>query len=282
MSVTTVIDHLGVREITIPDDEPISFSVRAPATFSGDLSIVSGSLITDGFTVSGSFGVPGDLSVGGNLAVTGTFSVPGNLSVGVLDSSDVYVSDGLFVSGTATLAGIALSVLDATDAYIASDLFVSGASTFGATTLSVLDATDAYVSDDLFVSGALTNAGGLTVSAGSSEISGSLSVSGSFVQKQQYATTGAGTYTVSIGDDNQMIEASPAGGTTTIELPSTLDVGTFIYIRQMTAGTVTISGSAGVTVNSTAGTEPSLSAQWGHATADKRSGTDWVVAGDIS
>lgn len=277
MSVTTILDHLGVREITIPDDEPISFGVRAPTTIFGNLEVVSGSFTTDSLAVSGSFSVPGDLTVGGDLTVSGTFSVPGNLSVGVLDSDDIYVADDLFVSGASTLGATSVSVLDATDAYIADDLFASGT-----TTLALLDVVDAYVSDDLFVSGILTNAGGLTVSGGSSEISGSLSVSGSFVQKQQYQTTGAGTYTVSIDDDNQMIEASPAGGTTTIALPSSLDVGTFIYIRQMTAGTVTLSGSAGVTVNSTAGAEPSLSAQWGHATADKRSDTQWVVAGDIA
>ena len=259
MSVTTVVDVLGVREITIPDDEPISFGVHAPTTIIGNLDIISGTLTTSGFAVSGSFSVPGNLEVGGDLSVSGTFSVPGNLSVGILDVDDIYASDNVFVSGTLTAASLSVSSLS----------------------LTLLDATDAYISDDLFVSGVLTNTGGLTVSGGSSEISGSLSVSGSFVQKQQYETTSSGTYTVAIGDDNKLIEASPSGGTTIIALPLDLDVGTFIYIRQMTAGTVTISGSAGVTINSTAGSEPSLSAQWGHATADKRSDVQWIVAGDI-
>ncbi len=256
MAISTVVDILGVREINIPDDESISFGVRAPTTIFGNLEVVSGSLITDGFAVSGSFDVPGDLSVGGNLAVTGTFSVPGNLSVGVLDVADLYASDDLFVSGAATLAG----------------------------TLSagVVDVVDLYASDDLFVSGTGIIAGGLTVTGGSSEISGSLRVSGSFVQRQQYGTTGAGTYNVTIADDNRLLEVNPGGGSTTLVLPSDLDVGFFFYFRQTGTGTVTVSGSSGVTVNSTAGSEPSLSAQWGHGTADKRSGTEWVVAGDIA
>jgi len=410
MAVTTIVDFLGVREINIPDDEPIGFGVYAPTTIFGNLEIVSGSLTTDGFTVSGSFDVPGNLSVGGNLAVTGTFSVPGNLSVGVLDVVDLYTSDDLFVSGVSTfantasfVAGVGIGGASPSDWLDETQLAVSGASVFegemsignpgfeqgsldfaggtfdailkvnafgggfdalavfhrhsttdaanvlftrargdtsahspvqqndilsrlifaghdgtdynpavwlqasvdggvgsndmpgrlevyttqdGANTpslaLNVDSNQDAYFSSNLFVSSSATIASGLTVSAGSSEISGSLRVSGSFVQRQQYGTTGAGTYNVTIADDNRLLEVDPAGGSTTIVLPSNLDVGFFFYFRQTGTGTVTVSGSSGVTVSSTAGSEPSLSAQWGHATADKRSDTQWVVAGDIA
>lgn len=278
MAVTTIVDNLGVREINIPDDEAIGFAVHAPATIFGNLEVVSGSLITSGFAVSGSFEVPGNLEVGGDLTVSGTFSVPGNLSVGVLDASDVYTSDGLFVSGAATMG-----LLDAADLYLSNDLSVSGSSTMNAA-LTVAAGGVSITAGGLGVTagGVSVTDGGLTVLAGSSEISGSLRVSGSFVQRQQYRTAGAGTYTVSIADDNQLIEVDPGGGASVLALPTDLDVGFFCYFRQVGTGTVSVSGSAGVTVNSTAGAEPSLTAQWGHATADKRAGAQWIVAGDIS
>ena len=95
------------------------------------------------------------------------------------------------------------------------------------------------------------------------------------------------SYTLVLADKDKLVEVSVASANTvTIPLNSSVayPIGTQINILQTGAGQTTISGTSGVTVNSTGATtaSPKLRAQWSSATAIKRDTDSWVVVGDIA
>jgi hypothetical protein len=95
------------------------------------------------------------------------------------------------------------------------------------------------------------------------------------------------SYTLALADKDKLVEVSnAAANTVTIPTNTTaaFPIGTQINIIQTGAGQTTISGTSGVTVNSTGATaaSPKLRAQWSTATAIKRGTDTWVVIGDIS
>lgn len=94
------------------------------------------------------------------------------------------------------------------------------------------------------------------------------------------------SYTLALADKDKVVEVSnAAANTVTIPTNATaaFPVGTQVNIIQTGAGQTTISGTSGVTVNSTGATaaSPKLRAQWSSATAIKRGTDSWVVIGDI-
>lgn len=95
------------------------------------------------------------------------------------------------------------------------------------------------------------------------------------------------SYTLVLGDKDKLVEISNASANT-VTIPTNTSVayptGTQINILQTGAGQTTISGTSGVTVNSTGATtaSPKLRAQWSTATAIKRGTDTWVVIGDIA
>lgn len=95
------------------------------------------------------------------------------------------------------------------------------------------------------------------------------------------------SYTLVLADKDKVVEVSNASANT-VTIPTNASVayptGTQINILQTGAGQTTISGTSGVTVNSTGATaaSPKLRAQWSSATAIKRGTDSWVVIGDIS
>jgi len=95
------------------------------------------------------------------------------------------------------------------------------------------------------------------------------------------------SYTLVLADKDKLVEVSNASANT-VTIPTNASVayptGTQINILQTGAGQTTISGTSGVTVNSTGATtaSPKLRAQWSSATAIKRGTDSWVVIGDIS
>lgn len=95
------------------------------------------------------------------------------------------------------------------------------------------------------------------------------------------------SYTLVLADKDKLVEVSNASANT-VTIPTNASVayptGTQINILQTGAGQTTISGTSGVTVNSTGATtaSPKLRAQWSTATAIKRGTDSWVVIGDIA
>lgn len=95
------------------------------------------------------------------------------------------------------------------------------------------------------------------------------------------------SYTLVLADKDKLVEISNASANT-VTIPTNASVayptGTQINILQTGAGQTTISGTSGVTVNSTGATtaSPKLRAQWSSATAIKRGTDSWVVVGDIA
>lgn len=95
------------------------------------------------------------------------------------------------------------------------------------------------------------------------------------------------SYTLVLADKDKIVEVSnAAANTVTIPTNATaaFPTGTQINIVQTGAGQTTISGTSGVTVNSTGATaaSPKLRARWSSATAIKRGTDSWVVIGDIA
>lgn len=94
------------------------------------------------------------------------------------------------------------------------------------------------------------------------------------------------SYTLVLSDAFKLVEISNTSANT-VTIPTNASVayptGTQINILQANTGQTTISGTAGVTVNSTGATtaSPKLRERWSSATAIKRDTDSWVIVGDI-
>jgi len=94
-------------------------------------------------------------------------------------------------------------------------------------------------------------------------------------------------YTLVLADKNKLVTVSSTSNlTVTIPLNSSVaySTGAQIHIARLNTGTVTVSGTAGVTVNSTGATtaSPTLRAQYSTATCIKTDTNTWLVIGDIA
>lgn len=90
------------------------------------------------------------------------------------------------------------------------------------------------------------------------------------------------SYTLVLSDKGKLIEIDNASANTlTVPLNSSVafPIGTQITILQTGAGTTTIAGASGVTVNATPGLI--LRARWSSATLIKRNTDTWVALGDL-
>lgn len=183
---------------------------------------------------------------------------------------------------------------------------LSGGGTSGTVTLNVDTTVVATTSNtltmtDKTLSSPTITTPTLTLAATSSTTSGRVSFDasadklyiGDGTQAVEFASstliTNARTasYTLVLGDKDKLVEVSnAAANTVTIPTNATaaFPIGAQVNILQTGAGQTTISGTSGVTVNSTGATaaSPKLRAQWSSATAIKRGTDTWVVIGDIA
>jgi hypothetical protein len=96
------------------------------------------------------------------------------------------------------------------------------------------------------------------------------------------AQTGT-TYTLVAGDAGDLVTLTNAAAITlTVPLNSSVAfaIGTQITITQSGAGTVTVAGAVGVTINSADG-DLKLRTQWSAATLIKTGTNSWILIGDI-
>lgn len=93
------------------------------------------------------------------------------------------------------------------------------------------------------------------------------------------------TDTLVIGDAGGVVE-STGGSSATITIPANaavaFAVGTVIGIDQAGAGTVTIEGDTGVTVNGTSAGSVDILEQWQGASLRKRATDEWIVTGAVA
>ena len=92
------------------------------------------------------------------------------------------------------------------------------------------------------------------------------------------------TYTLVIGDVNDLVTMSNAGAITLTLPPSVFSANDTINIAQFGAGQVTFAQGAGVTINSTGATAtaPKLRAQWSTASVICTASNTFLVVGDIA
>ena len=92
------------------------------------------------------------------------------------------------------------------------------------------------------------------------------------------------TYTLVIGDLNDLVTLSNAGAITLTVPPSVFSANDTINIAQIGAGQVTLAQGAGVTINSTGATAtaPKLRAQWSTASVICTASNTFLVVGDIA
>ena len=210
------------------------------------------------------------LTLSGDLTVNGTTTNINSTNL-VVEDKNVVLGDVTTPTDT-TADGGGITLKGATDK-----------------TFNWVDATDSWTSSeninlasgkDLKVNGTAvisSTAGGFIFTDGTQTKAGVPSLTTTFAKTASYNLSTDGE-TLRDG----LIEINAAGGTTlTIPLNATtpFPVGTSIDILQTGAGTVTIAGAVGVTVNSTPGLR--LRDQWSSATLFKRAENTWVVMGDL-
>jgi len=210
------------------------------------------------------------LTLSGDLTVNGTTTNINSTNL-VVEDKNVVLGDVTTPTDT-TADGGGITLKGATDK-----------------TFNWVDATDSWTSSeninlasgkDLKVNGTAvisSTAGGFIFTDGTQTKAGVPSLTTTFAKTASYDLSTDG---LSLRDG--LIEINAAGGTTlTIPLNATtaFPIGTSIDILQTGAGTVTIAGAVGVTVNSTPGLR--LRDQWSSATLFKRAENTWVVMGDL-
>src|SRR5690606_21862268 len=98
------------------------------------------------------------------------------------------------------------------------------------------------------------------------------------------AQTGT-TYTLVLTDAGKLLTFSN-GSAITVTIPANssvdFDAGTVIAAAQLGAGTVTITGDTGVTVNGTSGGSVELSGQYATASLTQLSDDTWLVSGGLA
>ena len=212
-----------------------------------------------------------NLTVSGDLTVSGTTTNINSTNL-VVEDKNVVLGDVTTPTDT-TADGGGITLKGATDK-----------------TFNWVDATDSWTSSeninlasgkDLKVNGTSvlsTTAGGFIFTDGTQTKAAVPSITSRVEVTDSYnLSTGGLTLRDSI------IEISKATGVTlTIPLNATtaFPVGTSIDVLQVGAGQVTVSGTAGVTLNYTPGNK--LRTQWSSATLFKRGTDTWVLMGDLS
>jgi hypothetical protein len=83
------------------------------------------------------------------------------------------------------------------------------------------------------------------------------------------------------GDLGRMLEVDPGGGAVVLTCPALFGAGFNFTVRQVGPGSVSFVAGAGASLVSLTGAAPTITGQWAAVTVDNRSGTEWVVIGDI-
>jgi hypothetical protein len=91
-------------------------------------------------------------------------------------------------------------------------------------------------------------------------------------------------YTLTKDDEGKIIEVDPGGGTVTVTLPPSLDVGYFVQVRQVGTGTARIAAGSGATLNvvATAASPTAIAEQWASAAVEVRASSTWIVTGALA
>ena len=93
------------------------------------------------------------------------------------------------------------------------------------------------------------------------------------------------THTFTTANEAQIV-TSQSGSATTFTIPlnssQAFPVGSVVGVEQHGAGALTITATAGVTLNGTDGASKSITAQWGAAAIRKTSTNGWIIIGAIS
>lgn len=109
---------------------------------------------------------------------------------------------------------------------------------------------------------------------------GPLTVAGGLAINAQTGTT----YTLALADANQWVTFS-SGSSTTLTVPTNatvaLPIGVTVTLAQLGAGTVTVAGAVGVTVNQVAGSL-ALNGQYSVAVLRKIGLNLWLLNGDVA
>ena len=167
---------------------------------------------------------------------------------------------------------------------------ISGGGTSGTVTITNAMATEITAKGDLIVGTGNATFDNLPVGTNGYTLVADSSVSPTglkYVSNQQIqainAQTGT-TYTLVIGDLNDLVTLSNASAITLTVPPSVFSANDVINIAQIGAGQVTLSQGAGVTINSTGATAtaPKLRARYSAASIICTASNTFLVVGDIS
>lgn len=103
------------------------------------------------------------------------------------------------------------------------------------------------------------------------------------LQLQFNAQTGT-TYTLVVGDLNNLVTCSNASGITVTVPPSVFSAGNQIHLQQIGAGQVTFAQGSGVTITSTGATAsaPKLRAQYSACTIICTASNTFTIIGDLA
>lgn len=96
--------------------------------------------------------------------------------------------------------------------------------------------------------------------------------------------TQTAAYTVVLGDEHNVIEvnvASAVNVTIPTNATAAIPVGSFLIVKQRGAGSVTLVGASGVTLNFPSDKAARTRAQYSFISAYKRATDEWDVAGDL-
>ena len=120
-----------------------------------------------------------------------------------------------------------------------------------------------------------------SASASNIELSADGTVINNVVINEESGTT----YTLALSDNGKLVKLTSASATTVTVPPNSsvnFPVGAIIAIVQYGAGTVTIEGGSGVTVNSTAGSaSASFTAQYAGGQLYQIATDEWLLIGSV-
>ena len=235
----------------------------------------------------------------GIMVKTGTGTGTRRTITGTTDQIDVANGDGVSGAPTLSLASAVTTSLGLADSALqsvtgtADEIDVAGGDTISlasAATASLaladtsLQPGDKTGSDAGVVSGTAGTAGNL----GEWNGDGDLVDSGETVESvRNFVAVNAQTgtsYTLVLSDAGKLVTMANAGANT-LTVPTNASVafavGTIVSVVQKGAGTTSVAGASGVTVNGVSAGSGDMSTQW-QAVSLMKIGTDeWIVSGDI-
>lgn len=201
-----------------------------------------------------------------------SIDVPHQLSV---LSNNVNIPEGFIWLDSDGLSGSSISSGAGT---LTNDMpLVSGASAHGVIWIDKdYLITDPFVISNFITQQVLTTqlSNYLTLSSASSTYA---------TQITQITTSASSTYTLSLADNNDLLEFTSSSAITVsipTEAVANFPIGSSLSILQAGTGQITVSPASGVTLNGTPGFKSR--ARWSLITLIKRGSNSWLIAGDLT